>query len=229
MFRFSIPSFSLIILAGFALFAGSGCSLQKRTLMPGFHVHSAERAHNKSDQKGPDLVKIKYENRQAVYVSIENEGVIEVDEPAPVLMPRVMAIDPIAINTSKNLRRNLVGAKRGTSPGLESVETLVKEKEFDAEKSKKRAYMKGRIRAALAVLTLAQSFFWFGFSGLTLVIAAMFAVSAAKWFALARDEAKLEAWWRQRHSTKGMRRFITWLIAIPVSLGTFLFIALQGL
>jgi hypothetical protein len=192
--------------------------------MPGLHVHSAKRVHKKPDHKSPNQV-----NHEAVYASIENEEVIEVDEPSPVLMQRVTAVEPIAIKTAINPRHLMTHAEQKALGGLFRGKALSNEEEFDAARWKDRAHSKGIVRAGLAIFTLAQSFFWFDFSGLTVIVFLVFALSAAKWFALARDEAKLEAWWRQRHSTKGMRRFFTWLIAIPVSLATFLLIALQGL
>lgn len=204
----------------FALVA-SGCSVQKRTLMPGFHVEH----RGKPVQLHPTLL-------QAVdgvdFAQHRRPGMMyHVEQASTSLGPLPIKLNPLA-PTRLGASQQIPTAQVAFEPVLNTkwLQSSL-EPEEDLTAMKQSAQTKAWIRGALAITSVVLGMSWGG-GPFVALFAGIFLISALKWRTIARREdlLRIQSQKEIKKSERTPRQkffgVFTWLFAIPISIVLFI-------
>lgn len=219
----------------FALFA-SGCSIEKRTLMSGFHVeHRSKASHNHSANWQPEQVTWKTEPDLDAYAA--SEGAVPAfteREAAPFLPSSLEAITLRPPSSTHSFLPAKVAIKAApiahldTAAGSEIAGAAYPElTPLEQDLWRRRAISRGITSLTGAAL----AFLWAAVEswGLPFFFGILFLLSAVKWFVLATKPKRLRQWRdekleaRENRSPKSILiRVLKWLLAIPIAIALLL-------
>jgi len=230
--RFEFANSKLLVPLLFALVA-SGCSLEKRTLMSGFHIeHRSKGSHRTPAQHQPQQVTSVVESASNVYASSA-------------------AINPEFSEPETNVSAPIRGhadapeSHRPTDafvPFHNVVAFAIADTTTSAEKSfeaspeftqRELNRWRGRaiLRALMSITAAAIAFISAAIDGFALsyFLGIIFMLSAIKWIILAGRPGRLRMWRDERARARQDRtiksiliRVLKWLLAIPISIALLL-------
>jgi hypothetical protein len=230
--RFEFTNGWLLLALLFALIA-SGCSLEKRTLMSGFHVeHRVKAAHAAPAAHRPQQVTSMAESVSDACASSEDIG-LDFSEPEPQLIASTrMHIGAPELHRSARssipLREVPTTALTDTTASAEaSLDKFPEFTESDLDKWRGRAFLRALMSLSAAIV----AFLWAAIDGIALIyfLGIIFALSAIKWLVLAGRPDRLRAWRDERARARENRsikpiliRVLKWLLAIPIAIALLL-------
>ena len=238
--RFEFDNSWLLVLLLFALVA-SGCSVQKRTLMSGFHVeHRGKDMHNHPANWQPEQVTCKTEPDLDAYAA--SEGVVPSfteREAAPFIPSSLEAVThrpPSSTHSflpAKEALKVAPVAHPDTVAGSEIAGAASPElTPLEQNLWRRRAISRGI--TSLTVATLAFAWAVFESWGLPFFFGLLFLLSAVKWFILATKPTRLRQWRDEKIEARENRtpksiliRVLKWLLAIPIAIALLLGILLS--
>lgn len=230
--RFEFANNRLLVPLVIVLVA-SGCSLEKRTLMSGFHVeHRSKASHRTPAQHQPQQVTSVVESTSNVYASSE---AIEPEFSEPetnVYNPIRMHDDATALYSSAHSpapahKVMAVAIADTTSSAGKSFEASPEFTQRELNRWRGRAILRALMSltaAAIAIISAAID----GFA-LSYFLGIIFMLSAIKWIILAGRPGRLRMWRDERARARQDRTFksilirvLKWLLAIPISIALLL-------
>ena len=238
--RFEFANSWLLVPLLFALVA-SGCSVQKRTLMSGFHVeHRGKDVHNPPANWQPEQRTWTTEPDSDAYAA--SEGAVPAltkREAAPFLPSSLEAVTPRPPSSTHSLlppeEAIKVAPIAHPNTVAESEITGVVSPEFtplEQDKWRRRAILRGII----SLTGTALAFFWAVAESwvLPIIFGMLFLLSAIKWFVLPSKPERLRQWRdekteaRENRSPKSILiRTLKWLLAIPIAIGLIIGVLLS--
>lgn len=230
--RFEFTNGWLLLTLLFALVA-SGCSLEKRTLMAGFHVqHRGKSAHAVPAEHRPQQVTSMAESVSDAYASSEAIGPDFFESEPQLFAPTRMHVVTPKLHRSAHSfvppQEDATTALADTTAGAGIP--LDESPEFsqrDLNKWRGRAIL----RALMSLSAAAIAFVSAAVSGFTLpyFLGIIFVLSVMKWFILATSPKRLRKWRDERERARQDRsiksiliRLLKWLLAIPLSIALLL-------
>lgn len=230
--RFEFTNGWLLLTLLFALIA-SGCSIEKRTLMEGFHVqHRGKSAHAAPPEHRPQQVTSMAESVSDAYASSEAIGPDFFESEPQLFAPtRMHVVTPKLHRSAHSFVPPQEDATTTLTDTTASAKTTLHKSpdftESDLNKWRGRAIL----RALMSLSAAAVAFLWAAIDGiaLTYFLGIIFALSAIKWIVQAGRPERLRAWRderaraRQNRSIKSILiRVLKWLLAIPIAIALLL-------
>ena len=218
--RFEFTNGWLLLTLLFALIA-SGCSIEKRTLMEGFHLEH----RGKPVQVHPTLL-------NAVdgidFAQHRRPGMMHhVEQASTSLGPLPFKLNPLA-PTRLGASQEIPSALVAFEPVLNTKRLQSSlEPEEDLTEIKQSAQRKVWTRVALAITSVVLGMSWGG-GPFVALIAGIFLISALKWRTIARREdlLRIQSQKEIKKSERTPRQkffgVFTWLFAIPISIVLFI-------
>jgi hypothetical protein len=230
--RFEFSNSWLLVPLLFALVA-SGCSIEKRTLMSGFHVeHRGKDVYNHPANWQPEQVTCKTEPDSDAYAASEDAvPALTERDAAPFLPSSLEAVThrpPSSMHVFSPDREAMKVAPIAhpdTAAGTEITGAAFPElTPLEQDLWRRRAISRGITSLTGAAL----AFLWAAVAswGLPFFFGMLFLLSAVKWFVLATKPMRLRQWRdekleaRENRSPKSILiRTLKWLLAIPIAIG----------
>ena len=230
--RFEIANSRLLVPLVVALVA-SGCSLEKRTLMSGFHVeHRGKDMHNHPANWQPEQVTWKTDPDSDAYAATEGAvpaltereaapffpGSLEAVTQRPPSSTHVFLPDREAVKVAPIAHPDTVAGSEIAGAAFPELTPL------EQKIWRRRAISRG----ITSITGAALAFLWAAVEswGLPFFFGILFLLSAVKWFVLATKPKRLRQWRdekleaRENRSPKSILiRTLKWLLAIPIAIG----------
>ena len=218
--RFEFTNGWLLLTLLFVLIA-SGCSIEKRTLLSGFHLEH----RGKPVQVHPTLLNAVDGNDFAQH---RRPGMMHhVEQASTSLGPLPFKLNPLA-PTRLGASQEIPSALVAFEPVLNTNRLqLSLEPEEDLTEMKQSAQTKAWTRFALAITSVVLGMLWGG-GPFVALFAGIFLISAFKWRTIARREdlLRIQSQKEIKKSERTPRQkffgVFTWLFAIPISIVLFI-------
>jgi hypothetical protein len=229
--RFKFTRGWLLAALLFALVA-SGCTIEKRTLMSGFHVeHRSKAAQGPPAERLPEQAPSVAKTTSDAYASSEASGPDFFEPEADRVLTRMHTVAPESHGSTHAFAPSYeaaVVALADTTAG--PMDSMIESPEFT-----KRELNKWRARSILrALMSLSAAAIAFvsaavdGFA-LSYFLGIIFVLAAVKWLILATSPKRLRKWRDERARARQDRtlksiliRVLKWLIAVPLSIALLL-------